>query len=282
MSLDNQKLKLYYNTALNLVMKCGPLMREGYEKAADNFKVKSDFYDLVTVYDKQIEDILIEGLQKEFPESKFIGEEESAISKREAELTDDPTWIIDPIDGTSNFIHKIPHCCISVGLAINKELVVGVVYNPIANELYSAYKGHGAYLNGQKIHVTNCANIRSAVVGYEISLIHAERVRDKNVKRLTKLASNSTSTRSMGSAALTLCYVAKGNFDCYHVEDLKSWDIAGGAVILREAGGVLLHTKGGEFNIMKPDLVCAATMDLAKDVMRLIEEANQITEYTIN
>lgn len=155
-----EQLKKYYDVALNLVMKCGPLMREGYSKTESNYEVKSAFYDLVTVYDKQIEDILIKGFLEAFPESKIIGEEESAANKRTAELTNDPTWIIDPIDGTTNFINRIPHCCISVGLAVNKELVMGVVYNPIANEMYSAWKGHGAYLNGERIHVSNVTSVR--------------------------------------------------------------------------------------------------------------------------
>lgn len=164
-SPTKEELQKYYDVALDLVMKCGPIMREGYEKTESNFEVKSAFYDLVTVYDKQIEDILISGLQEKFPQSKVIGEEESAANKRLSELTDAPTWIIDPIDGTTNFINRIPHCCISVGLAINKELVVGVVYNPIANEMYSAFKGHGAYLNGKPIQVSKkCTSVSIWVI----------------------------------------------------------------------------------------------------------------------
>ncbi|XP_020815740.1 inositol monophosphatase 2 [Drosophila serrata] len=279
-TVSESKLKEYYDVAMKLVLKCGPLMLEGYHKAKNDYEVKKDFYDLVTVYDKQIEDILTEGLVAAFPDSLIIGEEESAASKRQAELTDAPTWIIDPIDGTTNFIHRIPHCCISVGLAVNKELVVGIIYNPPANELFSAYKGHGAYLNGQPIQTSKATTINQAVIAYEISLIHAAAVRDKNIKRLYKLASNATGTRCFGSAALTLCYVATGQCDVYHVEDLKPWDIAAGAIILTEAGGTICHTNGSKFDVMKPDCVCASTPELAKNVISLIEEANQITEYT--
>ncbi|XP_067642427.1 uncharacterized protein [Eurosta solidaginis] len=270
----------YYDIALQLVMKCGPSVRDGYSSKQADYEQKSSFYDLVTKYDKEIEDMLVAGLQKAFPESKFIGEESVAATGQLPELTDAPTWIIDPIDGTTNFIHRIPHWCISVGLSINKELVVGIVYNPIANEMYSARKGHGAYLNGQRIHVRNCTAMNDAVLAYEISLIHSIRVRDKNVKRLSKLGAHSAGIRCIGSAALTLCYVARGNFDCYHVEDLQAWDIAGAAVILREAGGVLCHTKGDEFQIMKPNLVAAATPELAKIMIGLIEEADAITDFT--
>nr|XP_014100478.2 inositol monophosphatase 3 [Bactrocera oleae] len=277
---DDTKIRNYYNVALELVMKCGPLLREGYSVADVDFKQKTAAYDLATVYDKQVEDILFEGLQTAFPESKFIGEESVSESGKVPELTDAPTWIIDPIDGTTNFIHRIPHWCISVGLAINRELVVGIVYNPIANEMYSAWKGHGAYLNGKRIHVRKCTEMNDAVLAYEVCIICEASLRDKYVKRLSKLAAVSTGTRCMGSAALTLCYLASGCFDCYHVEDLQPWDIAGGAVILREAGGVLYHSKGGEFNIMKPDLTAAATPELVKIIVGLIEEADALTDFT--
>ncbi|XP_011200461.2 uncharacterized protein LOC105224163 [Bactrocera dorsalis] len=274
---DDIKIHNYYNVALEVVMKCGPLLREGYGVADADYKQKTATYDLVTVYDKKVEDILVEGLQTAFPESKIIGEESASESGKLPELTDAPTWIIDPIDGTTNFIHRIPHWCISVGLAITRELVVGIVYNPIANEMYSAWKGHGAYLNGQRIHVRKCTEMNDAVLAFEVSIIHAALVRDKYVKRLSKLAAHSTGTRCMGSAALTLCYVASGRFDCYHVEDLMPWDIAAGAVILREAGGLLYHSKGGEFNIMKPDLTAAASPELVKTMVGLIEEADALT-----
>ena len=158
-SVESETIRNYYNVALELVMKCGPVACEGYEQADANFKTKSAFYDVVTVYDKKVEDLLIAGLQKAFPETKFIGEEGTAENNSEPVLTNAPTWIIDPIDGTTNFIHRIPHWCISVGLAINRELVVGIVYNPIANEMYSAWKGHGAYLNGKRIYVRKCTEV---------------------------------------------------------------------------------------------------------------------------
>ncbi|XP_017053253.1 inositol monophosphatase 2 [Drosophila ficusphila] len=278
--ISEEKLREYYQVSLDLVKKCGPLFLEGFQKPKTDYEVKSAFYDLVTVYDRQIEATLAEGLLKAFPESKIIGEEALADAKTQPELTDDPTWIIDPIDGTNNYVRKIPHCCISVGLSINKELVVGIVYNPPANELYSAWQGHGAFLNGQLIQTSNIKVINQAVVGYEISLIVVSKGRDKNVKRLYKLASNATGTRSFGCAALTLCYIAAERCDAYHVENLKPWDLAGGTVILREAGGKVYHTSGSRFDVMKPDCVCTCTEELAKNVIELIEEADRISGYT--
>ncbi|EDW41647.1 inositol monophosphatase 2 [Drosophila sechellia] len=278
--ISEAQLEEYYQVSVELVRKCGTLFLEGFQKPKTDYEVKSAFYDLVTVYDKQIEATLTDGLLKAFPESKIIGEEAMANAKTPPELTDAPTWIIDPIDGTNNYVRKIPHCCISVGLAINKELVLGIVYNPSANELYSAWQGHGAFLNGQPIEVSNAKKINQALVCYEVSLIVVSKGRDKNVKRLYKLASSATGTRSFGCAALTLCYIAAGRCDAYHVENLKPWDLAGGAVILREAGGRVYHTSGARFDVMKPDCVCTSSEELANNVIQLIEAADEISGYT--
>ncbi|KAM8708697.1 hypothetical protein ACLKA7_015633 [Drosophila subpalustris] len=279
-TISDSKLKEYHDVALDLVHKCGPILMKGFTEPKTDYKIKDEFWNFLTVYDKQIEDTLMEGLKAAFPESLFIGEEELTAANRQAELTDAPTWIIDPIDGTTNFIHRIPHCCISVGLAINKELVVGIIYNPPANEMFSAWKGHGAYLNGQRINSSKITTMNAAVIAHEISLINSSDTRDKNVKRIYKLGSKAAGTRSFGCAALSLCYVATGQCDAYHIDDLQPWDIAAGAVIVTEAGGCIYHTKGGKFNVMKPDLVCAATEELVKQVIDLIEEANQMTGTT--
>lgn len=151
--MSNEDIERYYQHAYDLVLSAGHIFREG-SIGKKNVVTKTAFYDQVTEYDSRIEDMLFKGLAAKFPDHKFIGEETAAAEDKIPELTDAPTWIIDPIDGTTNFIKKIPHCCISVGLAVNKELVVGIIYNPIANELFTARKGHGAYLNGERIHVS--------------------------------------------------------------------------------------------------------------------------------
>lgn len=115
---------------------------------------KTSNTDLVTETDQAVEKLLIEGLSKAFPSHKFIGEESAAAGQKYT-LTDAPTWIIDPIDGTTNFVHRIPLVAICLGLTINKEPVIGIVYNPITNEIFSAIKGRGAFKNGFPIHVSN-------------------------------------------------------------------------------------------------------------------------------
>lgn len=149
----------YFKLIQNLILKCGSIMNEGFSSKQTKFKTKSAFYDIVSEYDKKIEDIIINGISEEYPTHKFIGEEEQAESNIEALLTNEPTWIIDPIDGTTNFMKKIPQACISVGLAVNKQLVLGIVYNPMLNELFTAKKGHGAFLNGEQIHASRICDV---------------------------------------------------------------------------------------------------------------------------
>ncbi|XP_030387347.1 inositol monophosphatase 2-like [Scaptodrosophila lebanonensis] len=154
-----KELKTYYDVALEQVNKCGQIFMEGYRKSKLDAKVKDAYWDFVTVYDVQIEQTLCQSLKAAFPESIFIGEEETSSTKNKMKLTDAPTWILDPIDGTTNFMHKLPFSAISLALTINKQLVMGVVYNPAANELYSAWKANGAYLNGQRIHVSGARKV---------------------------------------------------------------------------------------------------------------------------
>ncbi|XP_055387915.1 uncharacterized protein LOC129616329 [Condylostylus longicornis] len=274
------ELQEIFELAEKLVLKAGIIMLEGFSKPKMDFKCKNAFYDLVTTYDKKIEEMFVNGIKASYQNHKFIGEEQCAEAKVMPELTDSPTWIIDPIDGTTNFIKKIPHACISVALAINKEIVIGIVYNPMLNELFTARKNIGAFLNGKPILVnSHIKKISNAVVGFEISLIHAENVRDKNLKRLYKICTKATGTRCFGSAALTLCYVANGLIDIYMVDDLKPWDIAAGAIIATEAGASITDPEGKTFTIMKPNIVCASCADLCKEICGLIDEAECMNEF---
>lgn len=144
---------------------------------------------MVTAYDREVEEILIKKLKKQYPSHKFIGEEESSAKHRVSELTNDPTWIIDPIDGTANFVRQFPLSCVSIGLTINKEIVLGIIYNPFLKELYTAIKGQGAYLNGKQIWTSKQTNIEKSVFNYELSLARSENYRDLYLYRLTHLIS---------------------------------------------------------------------------------------------
>lgn len=166
----------YFDTALDLVKTAGNLIIE-FRNGCKAYEQKSSDIDLVTEVDKNVEKTLMDGLSKKFPTHKFIGEE-TVSEDGQFILSDDPTWIIDPVDGTLNFIHGYPQSCISVGLAINKECVVGIIYNPILDLLYTAKKGNGAFLNNKPIHVSQTRELSKALISFEAGTSHdPERMR---------------------------------------------------------------------------------------------------------
>ncbi|CAH1176272.1 unnamed protein product [Phaedon cochleariae] len=255
-----------------------PLIKEAGKEllTADNYQVehKKEVYDLVTIYDRRIEDILINKIKKKYPNHKFIGEEESEINGI-SNLTDTPTWIIDPIDGTSNFVRQIPFAAISVGLVINKEQTMGVVYNPFLNECFTAIKGEGAYLNGNKIKTNGQTDINKTCFTYELSLARNEKYGDMYMYRLKHLTRVIPGIRSYGSATISLCYVAAGRIDAYQCDGLYPWDAAAGVLIVREAGGYVCDSNGGEFNLMDPNYLATSTKKLSDEIMAIERIADE-------
>lgn len=261
----------YFNTVLEIVKAAGKVLTEGYH-TPKNIETKLTSWDLVTEYDKRIEKILIESISAAFPSHKFIGEE---TSNEHSTLTDEPTWLIDPIDGTTNFVHSNPHCCISVALAIKKEIVIGIVFNPILDQLFTAKKGQGAFLNDKPICTSKTKDVDSSLLGFESSLARTPRLREKFLKRLHSFIFHSHGVRTMGSCALALCYVAMGAWDAYQVDDLFCWDYSAGVLIVKEAGGTVISTDGSQFEIMKQRVLAAGTVTLAAHLVDLIRKADE-------
>lgn len=193
---------------------------------------KGSAVNLVTKYDKMIQDFLVEKLSGILPGCSFLGEEEGA----EKTLSDGYCFIIDPIDGTTNFIKGYQHSAISVGLAKDKELIIGVVLDPDLNNVYYAEKGKGAYLNGKKIQVSKCDLEHSLVLFGTCPYEHE--LAKKTFKLTEQVFYKCIEVRRSGSAALDICYVASGKADLYYELILRPWDFAGATVILREAGGI--------------------------------------------
>lgn len=276
---NTEEINHFYDFIFPLAIKAGEILLEGYHlhQNQKDIKLKDEYYDMVTKYDIKIEQFLQNEILKIYPTHKFIGEEETAANNNQiSKLTNEPTWIIDPIDGTSNFIKNLPHTCISIALAINQEIVIGIVNNPILNELYTAKKGQGAFLNGKPIKVSDCKNIRSANIAYEISLIHEPKIRFKNIKRVYKLGSNATRTLSFSSVVISLCYVARGSIDAYVIEDMYPWDVAAGSLLITEAGGYISNINGDKFDLMKVSLICGSKKELCTEIIKLVHEADQI------
>ena len=190
--------------------------------------------DFVTSADKRTEKILIEELQKAHPEYGIITEETGVINKSNTKNR----WIIDPIDGTMNFLNGVPQFAISIGYEEDKEIKCGVIFNPITNEMFCAERGNGAYLNNTRIRVSNKKDIKNALIvtgGPKV----ASKIKDKIFSEYINISNNVANVRKFGSAALDMAYVACGRFDGYWQRELNYWDIAAGIVILKEAGGFL-------------------------------------------
>ena len=188
--------------------------------------------DFVSSADKRTEKILIDELQKAHPEYGIISEEIGIINKS----NNDNRWIIDPIDGTMNFLNGIPQFAISIGYEENGEIICGVIFNPIMNEMFCAEKGNGAYLNNSRIRVSNKRKIKDAMIvtgGPKGS----SKIKDKIFSEYVNISKKVSNIRKFGSAALDMAYVANGRFDGYWQRELNYWDIAAGIVILKEAGG---------------------------------------------
>ena len=195
--------------------------------------------DFVTASDKKVEKILIDELQKARPNYSILSEEIGKINNDESFK-----WIIDPIDGTANFLHGIPHFAISIGLEHDGEIICGIIYDPIKDEMFVAEKGNGSYLNNQRIRVSSRSKLENCIIftgGPKIGVKN----RELFLKEYNNVSSKvPTTIRKLGSASLDMAYVAAGRCDGFWQRDLNYWDIAAGIILVRESGGFVTDFKG--------------------------------------
>ncbi len=221
--------------------------------------------DFVSTADKRAEETIYKELQKARPSYGFIMEEAGEVSG-----TDDHTWIIDPLDGTTNFLHAIPHFAISIGLQKGPEIIAGVIYDPIKDELFYAEKGGGAFLNERRLRVSSRQSLSDSLLATGIPFArHSKEERDVFHKTLEHLMPLCAGIRRFGAASLDLAYVAAGRYEGYWEHSLAPWDMAAGLVIIREAGGYLCDLKGGD-DILGTGSVLAtnqALFDPLKDIL---------------
>jgi len=206
------------------------------EKLQVSLKGPGDF---VSVSDKKVEKILIEELQKARPTYSILSEEIG-------EINNDPSfrWIVDPIDGTSNFLHGIPHFGISVGLEHNKEIICGIIYDPIKDEMFTAEKGNGSYINNQRMRVSSRSKLKDSII-FTGGPKYSSKKKDLILKEYHNFSSKVLiPIRKLGSAALDMAYVAAGRCDGYWQRDLNYWDIAAGVILVKEAGGFVTDFSG--------------------------------------
>ena len=220
--------------------------------------------DFVTASDKKVEKILIEELQKARPKFSILSEEIGEI-KNDEEFK----WIIDPIDGTANFLHGIPHFAISIGLEHKGEIICGIIYDPIKDEMFVAEKGNGSYLNNQRMRVSGRSKLKDCII------FTGGPKRDSKDKDIVLKEYNNFSSevlipiRKLGSASLDMAYVAAGRYDGYWQKDLNYWDIAAGIVLVKESGG-FVSDFNGENQYVKNKTILVTNSKINKEMMEVL------------
>jgi myo-inositol-1(or 4)-monophosphatase len=217
---------------------------------------KKGLADYVSAADIKAEQVLFEELAKVRPGYGFLGEERGLI-----EGTDKThTWICDPLDGTTNFLHAIPHFAVTVALQREGQIAAGVTYNPATGELYWAERGKGAYCNDHRLRVAARKTLEESVIATGIPFL-GKSGHGQFLKELHQISQRVSGVRRFGSAALDLAWVAQGRFDGFWERDLKPWDMAAGLLLVTEAGGRVTDLAGGDA-VLTEGTVCAANMDL--------------------
>ena len=219
--------------------------------------------DFVSVADKNAEKILIDELQKARPNYSILSEEIGEI-KNDSEFK----WIIDPIDGTANFLHGIPHFCISIGLEHNKEIICGIIYDPIKDEMFTAEKGNGSFLNNQRMRVSSRSKLEDCII-FTGGPKQDSESRELSFEEYKKFSSKVLiPIRKMGSAALDMAYVAAGRCDGFWQRNLNYWDIAAGIILIKEAGGFVTDFSG-DGNYIKNKTILATNSIISKEMIEL-------------
>jgi len=224
--------------AVRLAREAGRIQRESYET---NFRVatKGTSTNLVTEVDHACEALIVETLERERPGDAVLAEEGGGSDREGAEWR----WVVDPLDGTTNYAHGYPRFCVSIGLEHRGERAVGVVYDPLLDELYTATRGGGAFLGDRRLQASSETRLAHALVATGFAY-DVHKSRDDNLANFARMLKATRAVRRDGSAALDLCYVAAGRFDAYWEFKLHAWDVVAGLLIVDEAGGRTSDTHG--------------------------------------
>lgn len=240
------------------------------QQAASNISAlhieQKSLHDYVSEVDRGAEQIIVKTIRKAFPDHRILGEEYGLLGESSAEYH----WVVDPLDGTTNFLRSIPHYAVSIAVLRRGELVHAVVFDPAKNDFFYAGKGQGAYLNGDQISVSNSASIQGALLATGVpfsgeNLAHI----DSFTKTMVGLLECQTSgIRRLGAAALDLAYVAAGRYDGFWEANLQTWDIAAGALLVSEAGGKVSGLQGDD-RFLQTGHILAANVPVHGDMLKI-------------
>jgi myo-inositol-1(or 4)-monophosphatase len=252
------------NTAIKAARRAGSIINRAsndLDKLTVERKTKNDF---VSEVDRAAEQAIIELLRESYPQHSILAEE-SGLSKSDS----DYQWIIDPLDGTTNFLHGFPQYCVSIALSIKGVVNHGVIYDPTRNELFYASKGAGAFLNDRRIRASKVVNLKDALVGTGFPFKQLKHF-DRYLAMFKDVTMAASAVRRPGAAALDLAYVACGRYDAFWEMGLSPWDIAAGALLIKESGG-LIADFSGEGNYLEGGDVVAATPKVFPALLKIIQ-----------
>jgi myo-inositol-1(or 4)-monophosphatase len=234
-----------------------------------NIKKKGEI-DLVTEADIGSEKAILKVIRENFPSDRILTEESGEIDNVSERL-----WLIDPLDGTTNYAHSFPFCAVSIALQVKGEIMVGQVFNPLLNEHFDAVKDGGAFLNERPIGVAHAKTLKESLLAtgfpYTIYKEHTE-----VIDVFTRMIINAQGIRRPGSAAIDLCYVASGRFDGFWEQGLNPWDTAAGSLIVQEAGGIVGDYKGDTYSPFKKTIV-AANPDVFREMLKILNRQTSIS-----
>ncbi len=235
-----------------LALEAGKIIHEGYHATKEI--THKGTVDLVTQYDVAVEKFVMERLQVDFSEYTLVGEE-----SHEGSYHYDKAIYIDPIDGTTNFVHGFPHLALSIGVWEEGKPVMAVVYNPILEEMFWAVRGEGAYLGEKRLSVSTQDTLQQSLIGtgFPYAKVNAGVEYHWVIDCLTNLLPHIRDIRRLGAAAVDICYLAEGKIDAFYEIDLKPWDVAGGILILQEAGGKVSNVAGNAYDFDDKSIVCS-------------------------
>ncbi len=243
----------------------GKILREQLGKAAVREKAPAD---LVTDADLASQQAIERMLTARFPQYAFLGEESSAEQQAAATASGKPIWVVDPLDGTANFVHRLPGFSVSIALVEGDRPTVGVVYDPLVDVLYAANWDGQATKNGKPIGASGCEQIGQAMVC--CSFRPGVSRQDPEVNQFLNVLERSQSLRRLGSAALNLCYLAEGCLDSYWATSIKTWDVAAGYLIAKSAGVQFSQVDGSEFDLWQPRFVASGSPALQQTMLECL------------
>lgn len=254
----------YLNIAIKAARRAGTIITRSMEQL-DKLRVyEKGLNDLVTSVDKAVEEDIIETIYKAYPHHAIIGEETGEHAGEEF------TWVIDPLDGTLNFVHGFPQFCVSIAVMYKDSIEHGVIYDPISQDLYSASRGRGAQLNERKIRVSERASLSGSLLSSSFPYRNREMSIDVHMDIFKECFVKCADIRRTGSAALNLAYIAAGRLDGYWESHLKPWDIAAGILLVKEAGGFVTDFAGA-YGYLESGKVIAATPKVHTELLKIIQ-----------